>query len=382
MAKQDIETTEYTWDDGTYQTGAAQPGKGQSGIIAGLLAATIFLGSIASALGLMNIRLLRQLAQQDDPVLPVSLDATGTAAWDFFQGKNSPSPALPTQGQLELKIGATDPVMEAMTVQAKAASQTAAITVQTGSEEKTGTALILTDDGYLLTNAHLLEGAATITVTLPDGQVLPAAQVGRDCYADIAVLYVSAQDLSAASFAGSAVQGTVYGGAALTAGALPGQALTLAVGQDTLALEKTGFNMAAGPVFDRSGNVAGFLCRPIGAEDAEGLMLPAAQLMDIVNQLAEKGCVTGRPCLGLQVRLLSNFYRQYWNLEGGLEVIEAQAEGLLAGDILLKVNGQSLDSCAQLHRLLLTAQPGDSVTLEIFRAGQRFTVEIPVTQQP
>ena len=61
---------------------------------------------------------------------------------------------------------------------------------------------------------------------------------------------------------------------------------------------------------------------------------------------------------------------------------ESQANGLLSGDILLSANGQSLTHCSQLHRLLLETQPGDSISLEVFRAGRRFTVELPVTQQP
>lgn len=382
MAKQDIETTDYTWDDGTYQTGAAQPGKGQSGIIAGLLAATIFLGGIASALGIMNIRLLQQLGRQEEPVLPISLDGTAGSVSSFLRNDGDHTPQLPEKGRLELNTAPSGPVLEASTLQEKAAASLAAITVHTGSGENTGAALILTGDGYLLTNAHLLDNASQITVTLPDGQVLQAAQVGRDCYSDLAVLYVSAQGLGSANFASVSGQGEAYGGEGIQPGHLLPDCTTLTVGSGTLSLQKTDFALAAGPVFDGSGNVQGFLCRPIGAEEGEGLMLPAAQLMDIATQIVEKGYVTGRPCLGLQVRLLSNFYRQYWGLEGGLEVIESQANGLLSGDILLSANGQSLTHCSQLHRLLLETQPGDSISLEVFRAGRRFTVELPVTQQP
>ena len=134
--------------------------------------------------------------------------------------------------------------------------------------------------------------------------------------------------------------------------------------------------------FDGSGNVQGFLCQPLGTEEIAGLMLPTTQLMDIATQIVEKGYVTGRPYLGLQVQKMSNFCRQYWGLEYGLEVVDAQANGLLAGDILLKADGQTLDSCHQLHRLLLATQLGDTVTLEIFRAGQRFTITLPVNQIP
>lgn len=347
MAKQDIETTEYTWDDGTYQTGASQPGKGQSGLIAGLLAATIFLGSIASALGIMNIRLLRQLGNQNRQALPVSLDATGTASWEFLAKDIALAPELPEQGHLELQMS------HELAQPVDPAAVTAKLTVIDNlDQEKAGTAVILSADGYLLTNAHLTDSARSISAQLPDGQIVPATLVACDPYSDLAVVYVGAQGLTPVTFSPDPIFTTSY---------LPTYG-------------------DSGLVFEEDGRLKGMLCRDLGTQ-MEGMLYPQ-QLMDIAKQLTEKGCVSGRPCLGLQVQLLSNFCRKYWNLEQGLEVTDAQTEGLLAGDILLKANGDPLQDSSQLYRLLLAAQPGDSVTLEIFRAGQYFTVTVPVITNP
>ncbi len=342
MAKQDIETTEYTWDDGTYQTGAAQPGKSQSGLIAGLLSATIFLGGIASALGLMNIRLLRQLSQPTDPVLPVSVDATGGPVGEFLRENPELVPIVPEHGRVQLHLS------EGSDGQHSAAAVTAQLTVlDSQGQSKTGPALILSADGYLLTNAHLTDSALSITAQLPDGRTVRAALVACDPYSDLAVVYVQVDDLTAAVFADE------------------GQAME----SDT-----------PGPAFDAAGRVLGFRCYDLEGGQTE--MISARALMDIATQLVQTRCVSGRPCVGLQVRAMTNFCRQYWGLEYGVEITDSQTEGLLPGDILLSLDGQQLHTCHQLHRLLQDIQPGGNVKLEIFRAGQRFTITIPVTVNP
>lgn len=347
MAKQDIETTEYTWDDGTYQTGAAQPGKNQSGVIAGLLAATIFLGGIASALGIMNVRLLKQLQQPADSVLPVTADATGPAG-DFLRENPDQLPSVPGDGRLQLQTG--DP--GAMLTQQKPGQRAAAVTAQLTvldslGQCKTGSALILSADGYLLTNAHLTDSALAITAQLPDGRTVRAALVACDPYSDLAVVYIQADGLAAAMFDPAGVP----------------------EGGDT-----------PGPVFDSRGCVVGF--RGTNLKTDRIATVSVAELTEIATQLVESRCVAGRPCLGLQVRAMSHFARQYWGLEYGVEIIESQIEDLLPGDILLSIGGEALTTCHQLHRLLLDIAPGEHVQLEIFRAGQRLTVTIPVTVNP
>lgn len=334
------------WDDGTYQTGTAQPGKNQSGVIAGLLAATIFLGGIASALGIMNVRLLRQLQQPQESVLPVTADMGDVG--DLLREDPEQTPSVPGDGRLQLQAGEENTVLSAKSPQERAAAVTATLTVVDSlGQEKTGPALILSADGYLLTNAHLTDSALTITALLPEGQTLRAALVACDPYSDLAVVYVDAQGLSAASFAKEG---------APTAGQTPG------------------------PVFDDGGCVVGFRGRDL--ETGEMKTVTTEQLCAIATQLVQSRCVSGRPDIGLQVQAMSQFTRQYWGLEQGVEITQSQAEGLLPGDILLSVNGQRLTTCHQLHRLLLDITPGEGVQLEIFRAGQRFTVTTVVTVNP
>lgn len=381
-----------SWDDGTYQTGATAQGKRQSGLITGLLIATIFLGGIASALGVMNVRLLQQLGQQKDPVLPVSVEGPGQPAENFLRENQNSVPKIPENGSLNLKTGNSSSVLSQKAIEDRISASVAVVSVLDGQGvELTGQALIISTDGYLLTNAHLTSNASAITVGMPGGEVLQAALVGRDDYADLAVLYVQAEGLTPAEFSADTLMmapGYVpQGQGNLAMGSLLSRERNIPVGGDTIILYKTDLSVDHGPVFNERGQVRGFLCRPFGGEEG-GWMLSASQVMNIATQLAEKGSVSGRPCLGLQVKDLSNFCRQYWKLDSGLEIAAllpegaAQEQGLLSGDILLKLNGVAMSHRSRLFEILQSLPVGQSVTLEVFRAGQVFTVTLPVTQNP
>ncbi len=383
MAKNDSIQNENNWDSGTYQTGSSNPGKGNSGLVTVLLVAVIFLGGMASALGLMNVRLLAQLTQQQNAVLPMSVDATTGSLGGLIREQQEALPQLPQERELSLKVGQVSPVPGPVDLKVMAT-----ITVQTSQgHTRTGPALILSSDGYLLTNAHLLKNAAAIQVTLFSGEALPALLVASDAYSDLSVLYVQAQGLSAAEFA--PVEAQAGDGVqipeqceALTEGRVQEGSQCLTVGADTLTLQETDFDTDHGPVFNAGGQVTGFLCRYFGQEEA-GQMLSAGQVMEIAQQLVTQGAVSGRPYLGLQLQTLSSFFRQYWGLSGGLEIIALDSAveelGLRQGDILLRLNGRVLTDMQQLHKVLLYSQ---SLELEVFRAGQCFAVTLPVVQVP
>lgn len=108
MREQNSIPNEYpeSWDCGTYQTGASKPQKNQSGIITVLLMAVILLGGLASVLGVMNVRLLSRLTQQQDAVLPLSLDSTtGTHEHIAVRGNVPYSVQTPTEENMESLLG-------------------------------------------------------------------------------------------------------------------------------------------------------------------------------------------------------------------------------------------------------------------------------------
>ena len=394
MAKQEIQETEYTWDDGTYQTGATPPSKGQSATITALLIAVIFLGGLASALGLMNIRLLSTLThQQQNPALPISTDGTRGMVEDFFREEQEHLPALPEATDLYLQVADGKEPLSAQKILASNSQCVLTMTVQTSqNQSRTGPAVVISGNGYLLTNAHLTENASQIMVQLPNGEQLRAAVVATDAYSDLAVLYVGMQGMESVVFA----QQTAIFAAGDTAYALvqhnvlsQGNVLSgdrqFFVGGDTITLQKTDIDGDHGPVFNSYGQLNGYLCRYFG-EDGGSLMLGSQQVMQIVSDLVQQGGVQGRPTVHLDVMQLSNFSRQYWNLSGGLQIKRivansaAEEAGLLQGDILLSADGVELSTCQQFYDLLRSGK--ESVTLEIFRAGQLSTVTLPIDRNP
>lgn len=389
MAKNDIQQNEYTWDSGTYQTGATQESKGQSGLITALLIAVIFLGGLASVLGLMNIRLVSQLMQEKDPVLPISVNSTeGGENW--FNMDRGQSPQIPENRVLELIPGTTAGVLPAQGLTMEDVPYLATVTTQTvHGQIMTGAALVLSADGYLLANAHLVEQCSSITVQLLDGRIFRAALVATDVYSDLSVLYIRAEGLTPAEFAaeeiGDASLQAVVNGESFSVGAVGAENRALKAGTQTIVLRQTDFDTDHGPVFNGFGQVQGFLCRYFGSEE-RGMLLSAGQVMTIAKELVEQGAVSGRPGLGVKVQTLSTFCREYWDLTYGLEILSletggaAEKAGLLEGDILLSLEGEELTNLPQLHEALLLAQPGQEMTMEVFRAGKIFTVTLPVVK--
>lgn len=394
MAKQEIQETEYTWDDGTYQTGATPPNKGQSTAITALLIAVIFLGGLASALGLMNIRLISELTrQQQNAALPIATDGTQGMVEDFFRDEQVHLPTLPEATDLYLQVAPAEQSLSSKEILNSNRQCVLTMTVQTSqNQSRNGPAVVISANGYLLTNAHLTENASQIMVQLPNGEQLRAAVVGVDAYSDLAVLYVGMQGMQSVVFA----QETEEFSAGDTAYALvqynvisQGNVLSgsrqFVVGGDTVTLQKTDIDGDHGPVFNSCGQLNGFMCRYFG-EDGGSLMLGSRQVMKILAALVQQGGVQGRPTVHVDVMQLSNFSRQYWNLSGGLQITgvaagsAAEEAALLQGDIILSADGVEMNTCQQFFDLLRSGK--ERITLEVFRAGLVYHVTLPVEKIP
>ena len=393
MAKQEIQETEYTWDDGTYQTGATPPNKGQSTAITALLIAVIFLGGLASALGLMNIRLISELTrQQQNAALPIATDGTQGMVEDFFRDEQVHLPTLPEATDLYLQVAPAEQSLSSKEILNSNRQCVLTMTVQTSqNQSRNGPAVVISANGYLLTNAHLTENASQVMVQLPNGEQLRAAVVGVDAYSDLAVLYVGMQGMQSVVFA----QETEEFSAGDTAYALvqynvisQGNVLSgsrqFVVGGDTVTLQKTDIDGDHGPVFNSCGQLNGFMCRYFG-EDGGSLMLGSRQVMKIVAALVQQGGVQGRPTVHVDVMQLSNFSRQYWNLSGGLQITgvaagSAAEAALLQGDIILSADGVEMNTCQQFFDLLRSGK--ERITLEVFRAGLVYHVTLPVEKIP
>ena len=409
--------TEYPnepWNRGTYQTGSTQPPKSHGGLIAVLLALVIFLGGISSALGILNIRLFRQIsnAEATEPAPVMFSNSTATLPTESVHA--DPKPDLLT-GDMELSLSDTpegipnipqEGGLSLQEIYAKAIDSVVSILCDEGSS--TGTGVVLTSDGYIVTNCHVVENATSIAVCFTDGSELPAVLIGEDTVSDLAVLYVQGENLTPAEFGDSdslQVGDTVVAigdplGVALrgtmTDGIVSAINRNVATGGRIMTLIQTNAALNAGnsggPLLNCYGQVIGINTMKIGdymsSAGVEGLgfAIPSTTVKDIVDQLFNQGYVSGRPTLGISGFRVSDFYQLYYRLPDGLYIEEISAgsgaaqAGLQVGDILLQVGDTRITDMDDLNTLLYNCNIGDRLDIIIYRSGVQYTATLVVEE--
>lgn len=254
-----------------------------------------------------------------------------------------------------------------------------------------GTGVVMTADGYILTNTHVLEKASDVQVSLTDGRIFPAKLVGCDPVSDIAVLKVEATDLTPAEFADSgnvrvgdsvaAIGNPLSGkfGGTMTDGIISGVSRNVSYGGRTQTLLQTNAALnegnSGGALFNRYGQVIGITnMKMMTTADATvegiGFAIPTATVQTVVKDLLEDGEM--RPCLGVYV-----YAKEKSDDAGpaGLEVnsvsrnSDAAAQGVKTGDIITEINGQPIKNFDAVTELLMELHAGDTVTLKIWRNG-------------
>ena len=259
-----------------------------------------------------------------------------------------------------------------------------------------GSGVVLTEDGYIITNAHVVAGAREVTVMFHDNRTLPASLVGFDAVEDLAVLKVEAEGLVPAEFGDSnalrigepvAALGDSLGyRATFTDGIVSSldrevevEGVTMSLIQTTAAINP---GNSGGPLLNRYGQVVGINTIKIVTEDgsAEGLgfAIPSRRVKYVADHLiAGEEIKTGR--FGFSVNRIPV-------VGGGLELLiveedsDAWTKGLRAGDILLEANGAPITGFEDLTRLKLGLGPGDGVTFLCERDGEQFTVEVELIE--
>ena len=401
-------------DSWEYGTGSTQPPKSRGGLVAALLIAVIFLTGIVTVLGILNIRLVKQLGTplqlpgrdasisfSDAETRPLAMDssepvlAADPYGMDLHSVPAAPGPAA--QGQLTLQQ-----------IYQQNIPSVVSITCHMPRGSSSGTGVVLTEDGYLVTNAHVVDGAFELSVLLSDGRQFAAEVVGKDTVTDLAVLHIDADDLTPAVFGdsdqvkvgdsvvaigdplGIKLRGT------MTDGIISAISRDLEVDGRVMTLLQTNAALnsgnSGGPLINLYGQVIGINTMKIGdyvsAAGVEGLgfAIPSVTVKNIVEQLISQGYVSGRPWLGISGESLSPFYQHYYLLPAGLYVTAVEAgspadlAGILPRDILLTLDGDPITSQEDLDRLLSERQVGDSVILTLYRAGQQGRVELTLTE--
>ena len=262
-----------------------------------------------------------------------------------------------------------------------------------------GSGFIISEDGYIVTNNHVIENATTIKVMLADGDTYSAELIGRDVSNDLAVLKIEAQDLTALSWNDLATLsvgdpivaiGNPLGELAnsMTSGIV--SALDRDVNIDGTPMTMLQIDASVspgnsgGPLLDSYGQVIGIVSAKSSGNGVEGIgfAIPSTIARGIVEQLIQHGYVTGRPQLGINVQTVDESTARYYNLPVGVYVTSvdpgscAEGAGLQTGDVIVEFNGAAVSSREDLVARKNASSAGDSVTVKIIRAGNEMTLTV------
>lgn len=389
MSKQKNSKTEQyeIWDAGTYQTGNTTPPK-SSPLVMVLLVLVILLGGMLSAMGIINLRLLAQLQQQQPTeTVPILVDPNASLP----PADNSHLEALPTvpQGSFSLELSqenfeiATDLPAEA---------QKSRVTVRISDQESCA-GLILTEAGHILTYAHAVANAERILVELPDGRVRRAAVVGYDSFSDLAVIFIQAYGLTPARFSTGqeltpGCKVTAFCGDNMAGGTVFATESHLTIGTQDYPMLKTSAatGNTAGSLWGTYGQVVGIISPRISlflrdSEEETAFVIPGFTVKIIVDQLLRQGFVSGRPSLGAQVEEVTLIHQNYWQLPSGLRITHSINETLRDGDILVRLMGQPVPTVNMLYELLFSCQVGQSCQAQVYRDGKLITVSLTLLEE-
>jgi serine protease Do len=285
-------------------------------------------------------------------------------------------------------------------------------TPQTREAGSLGSGFIVSPDGYIVTNNHLIQGVNgtgtvdSITVTLADRREYPARVIGRDTTSDLALLKIEGSNLPFVNWGDSqrarvgdwvVAIGNPYGlGGTVTAGIISAlhRGITGSGAYDRYIQTDASINMgnSGGPMFDMSGNVIGInsaLISPTGASVGIGLAIPAEAAKPVIDAL-RRGQRPARGYLGVGLQPLEESIADSLGLpkdRGELvrSVVPgepAARAGLQQGDVIVKVNGQDVTPDETVSYIIANTTVGSRVPLEIIRDGRRQTVTVQVGQRP
>ena len=284
------------------------------------------------------------------------------------------------------------------------------ISSMTSSGTSSGTGIIMSSDGYVITNHHVITGALVISVLTNDNQEYEAALVGSDEMSDLAVLKIDARGLQAAEFGDSSklrvgdsvvaigdplgvqLRGT------MTNGIISAINRDLTVGDRTMTLIQTNAALnngnSGGPLINCYGQVIGIntvkmssYYTATASVEGLGFAIPISVAKPIIDELIENGYVAGRPAIGISGDSLPSYYRTYYRLPEGVYVTsvnegsDAKAKGIREGDIVTAINGEKICSIDELNTVKNQYAAGDEVTLTIYRSGTYYEVTVTLVDQ-
>ena len=280
-------------------------------------------------------------------------------------------------------------------------------TVETASA---GSGFIISPDGYIVTNYHVVKGATSVKVTLYNGDTYDAAVIGGDSDYDVAIIKINAGGLPAVTLGNSA---DVNVGDTVLAIGNPLGELTFSMSQGIVSccdrainVDGTPFNMiqvdasinpgnSGGPLVNLYGEVVGIVSAKYSSYsnttvEGLGFAIPISDVQAIITDIIENGQVTGKAYLAIKAGTMTEQMAAQYNIDitEGVFVYSTESggagekAGLQLGDVITKLNDTAITSMTDLTMAKKGYKAGDTVTLTVYRGGEYITLELTFDQQP
>lgn len=262
-------------------------------------------------------------------------------------------------------------------------------------EQGSGSGIIISDDGYIVTNQHVIDGATEISVILNTGEELTAELIGQDVKTDLAVLKVSTENkLPAATLGDSETlqvgelavaignpMGQEFSGS-VTAGIISAVNRTMTIDNRTYNLIQTDAAInsgnSGGALINQYGEIIGINSVKLSSSGVEGMgfAIAISEAKPIIDDLIASGYVTGRPLVGITIS--ETRYGLFVN--SVQEGTGAAAAGLQEGDMILSVDGQKVSSSSELNEIRDKKKPGDTLTFSILRDSSTMEINVVLSE--
>ena len=273
-----------------------------------------------------------------------------------------------------------------------------------------GSGFVITQDGYIVTNQHVVSGASSVNVTLYNGDTYPATVVGGDSDYDVAVLKIEANGLQAVTLGKSA---DVNVGDTVMAIGNPLGELTFSMSQGIVSccdrainVDGTPFNMiqvdasinpgnSGGPLMNLYGEVVGIVSAKYSSYsnttvEGIGFAIPISDVQTIITDIMENGQVTDKAYMAIKAGSMTEQMAAQYNINVTQGVFVYAVEkggagekaGLQLGDVITKLNDTEITSMSDLSMAKKGFKAGDTVTLTVWRGGQEITLSLTFDQQP
>ena len=269
----------------------------------------------------------------------------------------------------------------------------------------TGSGIIYREDGYVITNQHVINGASEIEVVLNDGRVFSARILGEDSRSDLAVLKIEADNLKAAKFGDSGnvkvgeiavAIGTPAGeefSGSVTAGIISALNRSINIGEKKFNLIQTDAAInpgnSGGALVNSNGEVIGINSIKLSSPNIEGMgfAIPINSAVPIIEELIIHGYIK-RPWIGIMLETMTEERAQIYNVPKGVYIIRvyhdspaAQAQ-LQVNDIITEIDGVTINTAQDLIKIVENHEPDDVIELKIYRGESYIKVNVKLGVMP